>query len=517
MPQEKVDVVIVGAGPSGSVMAALLAEAGRSVRVLEQGPDRKPEQFYSSQAWSRRLYWSTPHVEDPNHTVHLPAGAGSGIGGTAVHHSALWPRFSEVDFRRRSLFGTGFDWPLEYSDLAPFYDAVQAEVGLSGDAGAEVWRPAGAPYPLPPMQTYRHSEVLARGFAQLGMTVAPAPVAILSRPYRGRPACSNDGWCLAGCPTGALANPLVTYIPRAKKAGAVFSPGCHVTRVLTDGTGRRATGVEYLDTQGNHHVQHADRVVLAAFTVENVRLLLNSVSDAHPRGLGNSSGLVGKYVMTHSATNVYGLFDEDLHSYMGISTGNLYTLDRLPKFRAGAQRNGARHWHVGPTMKPNDLFGVMMSRVDLFGPELARFMRKAARSLTVLIGACENVPLAENRIELSERKDAGGMPRARVVYRHTPMGEALTQEVREEGLAVTRAAGAQEAWAGPMVSHHILGGTIMGADPMASVTDSYGRAHDLDNLYLCGPNLFPSISHANPTFTLHALAMRTAQHLLQSG
>lgn len=515
MTPDKVDVVIVGAGPSGSVMAAMLAEGGRSVRVLERGPDRRSDQFYSSQIWSRRLYWSTPHVEDPNHTVHLPAGAGSGMGGTAVHHSALWPRFGAQDFRRHSLFGTGFDWPIEYSDLAPFYDEVQAEVGLSGDARAEVWRPAGAPYPLPPMQVYRHSAVLAAGFDRLGMHVSPAPVAILSRPYRDRPACSNDGWCLAGCPTGALANPLVTYIPRAKKAGAVFSPGCHVTRVLTGGNGRRVTGVEYLDGAGQVRVQHADVVVLAAFTAENVRLLLNSAGDAHPAGLGNSSGLVGRYVMTHAATNVYGLFDDDLHSYMGISTGSQYSEDRLPKFRADAARNGARHWHVGPTMKPNDLFGVMMSRVDLFGPELARFMRRAARSLTVLIGACENLPLAENRIELSQTKDASGMARARVVYRHTPMGAALSAEVREEGIAITKAAGAREAWAGPVVSHHLLGGTIMGTDPRRSVTDGFGRAHDLDNLYLCGPNLFPSISHANPTFTLHALALRTARHLLR--
>ncbi len=511
---EKVDVVIVGSGPSGSVMAALLAEAGKSVRVLESGPERPAASLYSSQIWARRLYWSVPHVEDANHSVHLPAGAGSGIGGTAMHHSALWPRFSVDDFKRRTLYGEGLDWPITYDDLKPFYDEVQKDVGLSGDAQAEIWRPPGAPYPLPPIQTYRQSEVLAEGFSKLDMQVSPAPVAILSRPYGNRPACTNDGWCLAGCPIGALANPLVTYIPRARKAGAVFSPGCHVTRVITDGGGRRATGVEYAGADGERRIQNAEQVVLAAFTAENVRILLNSATDRHPQGLGNSSGLVGRYIMTHAATNIYGLFDEDLHSYMGISTGNLYSQDRLPQFRANAGRNGARHWHVGPAMKPNDLFGVMMSRVDLFGDDLAQFMRRAARSLSVLIGACENVPLAENRIELSDKQDERDMPRARIVYKHTPMGEKLSAEVKQEGIAITKAAGAREAWAGMTVSHHLLGGTIMGNDPKQSVTDSYGRAHDLDNLYLCGPNLFPSISHANPTFTLHALAMRTARQFV---
>ncbi len=164
-------------------------------------------------------------------------------------------------------------------------------------------------------------------------------------------------------------------------------------------------------------------------------------------------------------------------------------------------------------MKPNDLFGIMMTRTDLFGTALADFMRRAARRLTVMVGACENLPVFDNRIELSEARDRHGMPRARVVYRHTPMGERLTDEVREEGLAITRAAGAREAWVGPTVSHHLLGGTLMGADPATSVTDSYGRPHELDNLFLIGPNLFPSISHANPTFTLHALALRLARHL----
>ena len=517
-PQDApVDVVIVGAGAVGGVLAALLAEAGKTVRVLEGGPERKLSELYSSQLWGRRLYWTDPAVEDVNRNVHFTASAGAGIGGTALHQSGLWPRFQIEDFKRHSLHGKGYDWPIDYAELRPYYDRVQADVGLSGDADAEVWRPPGAPYPLPPLHVFRQGEVLAEGFAKLDMAVSPAPLSILSRPYKGRPACSHDGWCLVGCPTGALANPLVTYIPRARQAGAQFDAGRYVTRVRTDGNGRRAIGVEYANVAGELRVQPAASVMLAAFTVENVRVLLNSATHEHPNGLANSSGLLGRYVMTHSATNVYGLFKEDLQSYLGVSTGNLYSQDRLPKYRHNAGIDGSRHWHIAPTMKPGDLLGVMMTRPDLFGDELEKFLKRAARSLSVLIGACENVPLIDNRIELSDKHDERGMRRARVIYQPSAEGRRLTQQVQEEGLAVTRAAGADEAWLGQTVSHHLLGGTRMGDNPRESVANSYGQTHDIDNLFVVGPNLFPTISHAGPTFTLHALAMRTAAYLLAMG
>jgi choline dehydrogenase-like flavoprotein len=511
---EKVDVLIVGAGPVGSVMAASLAEAGKAVRVLEAGPQRKSEDLYSSSIWGRRLYWSTPHVEDTKENTFLSSSAGSGIGGSALHQSGLWPRFHVEDFKRRSLHGEGIDWPIEYDDLRPYYDAIQDEVGLSGDAEAEVWRPPGKPYPLPPVQIFPHAKKIAEGFENLDVQISPAPVSILSQPYKGRPGCTNDGWCLAGCPIGALANPLVTYIPRARAAGAQFSADCHVTRLLTDKAGKQAIGVEYANADGELHLQPADIVVLAAFTVENVRILLNSGNTAHEDGLANSSGLVGRYLNNHTTTNVYGLFDEDLHSYLGISTGSLYSVDRLAKFRDPSGSSGLRHWHIGLTLKPNDLLGVMMTRPDLFGEDLQRFLKRAARSLTVLIGASENLPLIDNRIELSENRDRYGMRLARTVYQASPAGRALDSQVQAEGIAITKAAGATEAWHSPPYSHHMLGGTIMGVDPKNSVVDSFGRSHDVTNLFTVGPNLFPTISHANPTFTLHALALRSAEHLL---
>src|SRR5262249_9943041 len=145
---------------------------------------------------------------------------GWGTGGAALHHYAVWLRLHPEDFELKTRFGRGLDWPIGYEELRPFYDAIQAEVGISGDAASEVWRPPGDPYPRPPLQTFSQAHLIADGFAKLGLRTAPLPLAINSQEYNGRNACIYDGWCDAGCPIGALANPLAVYLPKAIGAGA---------------------------------------------------------------------------------------------------------------------------------------------------------------------------------------------------------------------------------------------------------------------------------------------------------
>lgn len=512
MPKpEKVDVVIVGAGAASSVYAAILAEAGKSVLVLEKGTARKLDDLYSSQIWARRLKWAEPHMlEEGKDSIWYNFNAGHGYGGAAIHHYGVWPRYHPEDMKEYSLYGKGLDWPFEYDVLRPYYDQVQSDVGISGDAEQEIWRPAGDPYPLPPVLVSNHGRVLAKGFEALGMHTAPVPMAILSQPYKGRQACIWDGWCDAGCPTGALANPLVVYFPRALKAGAQMRADCHITRVLTDRKGERATGVEYFDKQGVRHEQMADVIVLGAFTIENPRILFNSATDKHKQGLANSSGTLGRYLMSHPSVSVFGLFDEEMQNYLGATGGQLLNQDR---FQKDVGPFGSQQWELGLALKPNDLLGIAMSRADLFGEDLHQFMKQAARQLGAMVAVCEDLPLAENRIEVTDKKDAYGMPLAKAFHTIHPESRKLWQVTAEEGLKIFKAAGAKQAWHSPPGGQHIMGGAVMGEDATKSVTNEHAQTHDIANLFIGGGSVFPTSSSVNSTYTIHAVAMKSAQYL----
>src|SRR6267143_2573043 len=317
--QEKVDVAIVGAGASGSVFAAVLANAGKKVVVLETGPDWQLSDLISSDFWGRRIKAAgAPFVLEGKNPYGYANQAGWGVGGAALHYFANFPRLLPTDFKVKSEHNRAQDWPISYQDVAPFYDKVAREIGVSGDAKAEErWRPAGAAYPMPPMKTFRSGNIWLKGFDTLGIPMVPAPVGMNSVEFNGRPACLYDGWCHVGCPIGALANPQITYLGEARKAGAEVRALSTVTRILTNQAGTRVTGVEYYDDKQQKQTQEASVVLLAAWSAQNPRLLLNSATDKHTKGLGNASGLVGRYMMAHFASGTWALFDEDVQNHMG--------------------------------------------------------------------------------------------------------------------------------------------------------------------------------------------------------
>tara|TARA_R110002110_G_scaffold413729_1_gene641624 strand:+ start:113550 stop:115145 length:1596 start_codon:yes stop_codon:yes gene_type:complete len=512
--EDAFDVLVVGAGAAGGVIAAQAARAGKRVLVLESGPARELSDLTSSQIDARRLKWSGAHVEESGN---LPIGhafnAGWGTGGSALHHYAVWPRLHDNDFKVKSEYGKSLDWPIEYADLRPFYDRVQAEVGISGDARLEKWRPQGADYPMPALPVFAQGRVIEKGFAARGLSTAPLPLAINSVKTGLRRACLFDGWCDAGCPIGALANPLVTYLGWALKAGAELRNRATVSRILHAANGRTVTGVEYHDAAGVSHTVRADTVVLAAFAVQNARLLLASASEKHPRGLSNSNDLVGRYLMTHPANTIYGMFEEETQPHFGATGGQLLNHDHYQQKDKG-KAFGSYQWLIANALKPHDLLGIANSRPDIYGAALDDFMRTAALHIGTMSFVGEDLALAENRVQLSTAEDTYGVPLARTVHNILEPTQELVSGAVAEGLDIFKAAGAAKPWAGPRVAMHIMGGTVMGEDARTSVTDSYGRVHELDNLYVAGPGLFPSSGAVNPTFTIHALALRTADHLL---
>lgn len=509
-----VDIAIVGAGAAGALLAAKLAEAGRSVVVFEAGPRWDASDLVSSQIWSRRLRWGGPPVAtrggDP---IGFGFNAGWGVGGAALHHYGTWPRLKPADFTMRSDHQRGLDWPIGYADLQLYYDRIQQEVGISGDAKAEVWRPAGAPYPMPPLQPLKQGELLARAFAAAGKRTAPAPMAINSVEYADRPACIYDGWCDAGCPIMALANPLALYLPRAEAAGARIMAQHPVTRLIASTAGA-VDAVEYRDASGRRAIQPARAVILAGSVVGNPALLLNSASVAHPRGVGNDHDLVGRHVMTHGLIQILGLFPEETEPHRGVTGAHLINHDAYDK-TATPGAFGSRQWLIAASIKPNDLAGLAAARMDLNGAALDDFMRRAVRHGANMIGMCEGEPHADNRVELGEGTNAWGVRPARLVHRFSEDAKRLWAAMRDEGMAIFKGGGATEVWHTPMGSAHLHGGTIMGRSVADSVTDSFGRVHGMANLYVAGTGLFPTEGGVNPTFTLHALALRSSEHLIR--
>ena len=513
--RERLDAVVVGGGAAGSLWAERLAAAGRSVVVLEAGPAWEIRDLVSSQIWSRRLKWGgAPVLRAGEHPFGHNMSHGWGFGGAALHHYGGWPRLHPEDFRTATLYGRARDWPIDYAALRPWYDRIQAEMVLSGDAAAEIWRPPGAPYPQAPLRTFKQGEVIARGFEKLGMRVAPAPLAILSAAVPGRQACMYDGWCDAGCPIGALANPLVTHIPRARAAGAHFEAGATATSVLLDQRGR-ADGVAWRDARGEARVQRADLVVLAAGAIQNVRLLLASADRRRPQGVANETGLVGTGFACHVVASAYGVFEESLDNFLGVTAGQLISQDRYGKQARGAGAAfGSYQWGIAPGLKPNDLLGIANTRPDLYGTALAEFLERDGPRIGTLSAVCETLPGPKRWVELASDRDRHGMPLARVVNALDSDALGLFDHASREGREVLEAAGARSAWNGLMAMTHACGGTVMGDDPARSVCDSHGRTHEVRNLLVAGASLFPTAGGGSPTFTIYALADRASEHVL---
>jgi choline dehydrogenase-like flavoprotein len=365
---------------------------------------------------------------------------------------------------------------------------------------------------MPPMKTFRSGNIFLKGFEAAGIPMVPAPVGMNSVEFKGRPACLYDGWCHVGCPIGALANPLVTYLGDARKAGAEVRALSTVTRILTNQAGTRVTGVEYYDDKQQKQTQEASVVLLAAWSAQNPRLLLNSATDKHAKGLGNASGLVGHFMMTHNVASTWAMFDEDVQNHMGTIAVQFMSYERYAKTsHPGAF--GSSFVTAGFALKTSDLAN---SRGDLFGPELADYMKRAARNLAGIKTFGEDQPEMENRVELTSAKDEFGMPLAKLIHSYGQDPLALWNANLEEGLKIAKASGAKEAWSargGAIPTSHLMGGTIMGAGAGDSVVDSYGQSHEIPNLWVAGPSIFPTAGASNPTFTIFALSQRGAERM----
>ena len=251
-------------------------------------------------------------------------------------------------------------------------------------------------------------------------------------------------------------------------------------------------------------------VVLAAWSAQNPRIMLNSATDRHSKGLANANGLVGKYMMSHTIASTAAIFEEDLENHRGTIGAQFMSYDRYGKtsHKAGF---GSTYIALGAAQKTHDFAN---SRPDLFGARLHAHMKRAARGFTRISVFGEELPNIENRVELASDKDAFGMPLGRIVHSYDQDALAVWNANIELGQQAAKAAGAKETWSGRAApTSHLHGGTIMGSGAANSVVDSYGQTHEIPNLWIAGPGIFATEGASNPTYTILALSLRGAEQL----
>jgi choline dehydrogenase-like flavoprotein len=535
--QPAVDVCVVGSGASGLPVATRLAQHGFRVVVLERGPWMPRAEFLEDELLVRRgLFWPTvedeprtwrpsddvPAVRLPTH-VQLFANA-MVVGGSTIHYSALAWRFRESDFRVLTEDGpvdgtTLADWPIRYEDLEPYYSQAEWELGVSGDTRLNPWEPPrGGEFPLPPVARNSAGAILERGARALGLHPFPIPLAILSRDYDGRSGCTGKGFCSSyGCPTGARSSTMEAFLPKGLATGRLeLRPNAFVTGVETDDRGR-ATGVTYIAGDGSAQRQEASIVVLAAGGVETTRLLLLSTSAAHPDGLANGSGLVGKNLMQHSPpATVVATFPQPLDGHMGTAA----TRTLMDWYATDTSRGYIRGGFAQPRAHGGDPIDLALRKVHpaTWGLAHKTSMRETWRHYLYSHVTGESLPVEANRVDLDpEVRDRFGLPVARVTYTPHENDDRLAAWIADRSAELFEAAGATKVYnPGPTnrkLHNHQMGTARMGDDPATSVVDRWCRAHECPNLYIADSSVFVTSAGVNPSLTITAIALRIADRI----
>jgi gluconate 2-dehydrogenase alpha chain len=548
------NAIIVGSGPGGATAADVLTAAGWSVIILEKGPnhflDLEPPfalngHLSNDEIKHFRRYFLGPdpfleprtfrHSPDEGERIHTGGvnNMPTGVGGAGFHADAKLPRFREVDFHVASELGPFdgadlVDWPFGYDELEPYYAEAERLIGVAGAADENPfasWR--ADPYPMPPGADMYGAILTSNAARELGYHPYRAPTGVNSVEYDGRPACNNCGFCANyGCPIDAKGDPIAPLRNALRTGKCEIRPESYVSDILLDGSGKHARGVRYLDADGHTHELTAAFVIVAGGAFETPRLLLRS-------GVGNSSDLVGRYLMFHFQTFGIGSFDHPLHGHRGRAVTHIHDDHMIPDAEslAFAKDHGLPYFRSGLTEHGGGGSPIMEGMYSPPGPGhtqamLTSAMRERLWAFTI---QGEDLPQATNRVDLDPTvRDWRGFPAGRVTYephRHELVaseyyGPRLTEILTRAGAQWTFTAtsppppGSRGATISPSPnSKHVIGTCRMGTDSRTSVVDPWQRFHDVENLVCTDSSVFPTSTGYGPTLTIVALAIRASRAL----
>jgi len=552
------DVVVIGSGAGGGTAVHVLTKLGVKVALLEAGPMLNPARDFKEHMWPYQVahrgagdhaesyfgrrdfgYFGAPNgyweMDGEPYTV----APGSEfrwfrsriLGGRTNHYGRISLRFADYDFKPYQFDGLGFDWPVTYDEVAPYYDKAERFIGICGSREGIRSAPDGEF--LPPPQPRAHEYLIQKASRKLGIPCIPSRMAILTRPLNGRPACHYCGQCGRGCiPASNYSSSQVQIMPAMKTGNVTVIANAMARELITDDS-MRVKAVSYVDTATRTEKQIRCRsVILAASACESARLLLNSRSSRHANGLANSSGVVGRYL---TDTVGYGLSGyvpalEGMPRYDcdGYAGGHLY----MPWFELEKKgKEFPRGYHIeiggGFGMPGVGSFSGVARSHEGYGAGLKKAIRDGYGCTVGFAGRGEMIPNEHSYCEIDPNVvDQWGIPVLRFHFRWSDNELAMVRHMHRTFTSIIETMGGrvhgrlnpERADAGisvPGTIIHELGCVRMGDDASRSALNKWSQAHDVKNLFVADAASFVSNPDKNPTLTICALSWRLSEYLAE--
>lgn len=531
------DVVVIGSGASGGMTAWNLTRQGISVLMLDAGQrfDRSkywthvlpyerrerygrgehPPQFYLD---TKEQPYITPE-EKPFQLIRV-----WGIGGKTNVWGRVSLRYSDIDFKAAERDGWGIPWPISYSDIAPYYDKVDQQIGVcGGDDNLDVL--PGSRYHLPPPKLRCGEHMLKRAAGRLNIPVVNIRRAVLTQNHNGFPKCHFCGRCGDGCDTSSFFNAGDYLVTPAMKTGKLeVRTNAVVGRVLVDKEGK-ASGVQYFDRNTKREYQVRARVVVVgASAIDSTRILLNSKSEIYPKGIGNSSEVIGKYlceqVRIHVKAFLPELYGKETTNDDGIGGAHMY----MPRFNHhGKKRDylrgfGMQFWGSGCQAGA----GHFAHNTQGFGAAFKKEVRRRYPAWVELHPFGETLPRADNYVTVDGTpEDKYGIPLPGIVYSTSDNERKMVEEMYDTCEMILHEAKADifDLERGKTDSNgsaiHEHGTCRMGDDPKQSALNKFNQMHDVKNVFVVDGSAFPSASEKNPTLTILAMSWRASDYLAE--